>query len=134
MLINTKIAFPAAIVIGTAVSTMNRSISTSRRYRLSRWSRVKCHFAEWRRPGPSPVPQNFGWPGPHNSVARLFGARTVPRNAVVPTSSELVERHRERETWRYVAVALDEAARGGDIKDVLIALRIVLQLEQVPCL
>ena len=48
MLINTKIAFPAAIVIGTAVSTMNRSISTSRRYRLSRWSRVKCHFAEWR--------------------------------------------------------------------------------------
>jgi uncharacterized protein YjiS (DUF1127 family) len=47
MLINTKIAFPAAIVIGTAVSTMNRSISTSRRYRLSRWSQVKRHFAEW---------------------------------------------------------------------------------------
>jgi uncharacterized protein YjiS (DUF1127 family) len=47
MLINTKIAFPAAIVIGTAVSTMNRSISTSRRYRLSRLSQVKRHFAEW---------------------------------------------------------------------------------------
>jgi uncharacterized protein YjiS (DUF1127 family) len=48
MLINTKIAFPAAIVIGTAVSTMNRSISTSRRDRLSRWSQLKRHFGEWR--------------------------------------------------------------------------------------
>ena len=47
MLINTKIAFPAAIVIGTAVSKMNRSISTSCPYRLSRWSQVKRHFAEW---------------------------------------------------------------------------------------
>ena len=47
MLINTKIAFPAAIVIGTAVSTMNRSISTSRPCRLSRWSQVKRHFAKW---------------------------------------------------------------------------------------
>jgi uncharacterized protein YjiS (DUF1127 family) len=47
MLINTKIALPAAIVIGTAVSTMNRSISTSQPYRLSRWSQVKRHFAEW---------------------------------------------------------------------------------------
>jgi uncharacterized protein YjiS (DUF1127 family) len=47
MLINTKIAFPAAIVIGTAVSTMSRSISTSHPYRLSRWSQVKRHFAEW---------------------------------------------------------------------------------------
>jgi uncharacterized protein YjiS (DUF1127 family) len=47
MLINTKIAFPAAIVIGAAVSQMNRSTSSSCPYRLSRWSQVKCHFAEW---------------------------------------------------------------------------------------
>ena len=39
---------------------------------------------------------------------------------------------RERETWRYVAGALDEAARGGDIEDVVIAVRTVLQLEQEP--
>jgi hypothetical protein len=37
-------------------------------------------------------------------------------------------------TWRYVIGALNEAARGGKINDVVISLRIVLQLEQVPCL
>ena len=55
------------------------------------------------------------------------------------TVRELVEHHlpaecRDRETWRYVVGALNEAAHGGDINDVVISLRIVLQLEQVPCL
>jgi len=40
---------------------------------------------------------------------------------------------RERETWRYVSGALNEAARDGEIKDVVISLRL-LQLERVPCL
>jgi hypothetical protein len=36
-------------------------------------------------------------------------------------------------TWGYVAVMLDEAARGGDIMDVVVPLRVVLGMEGVTC-
>jgi len=52
---------------------------------------------------------------------------------------ELVERrlpdgHRSRSTWRHVAKQLAAAAEGSDIDDVVVSLRLVLQLERVPCL
>jgi hypothetical protein len=75
-------------------------------------------------------------------------SRKLPRPLKIPTVTtlhtladvrELAEKHlpaecRERETWRHVTDRLHHVARGGDINDVEVSLRLVLQLEQVPCL
>ncbi len=45
----------------------------------------------------------------------------------------LPREHRHKATWRYVRKQLDEAARGGDIRDVTAALQIALHLEGVKC-
>jgi hypothetical protein len=52
---------------------------------------------------------------------------------------ELVEPHlqaerRQCETRRYVSDQLNEAPRNNDVNEAVIALRLVLQLERVPCL
>ena len=80
-------------------------------------------------------------------LARPDWSRKLPRALNIPsvmtlrTLSDVRERvqhlpreHRERETWRYVSDQLAKAAKGGDINDAAVALRLVLQLEQVPCL
>jgi hypothetical protein len=75
-------------------------------------------------------------------------SRPLPRPLKIPTVitlktladvRELVERHppaecRARDTWRHVARCLDDAARGGNVAGAVVALRLVLSLERVPCL
>jgi len=40
---------------------------------------------------------------------------------------------RAKDTWRYVAKTLDDAARGGDPVDVAVALKLVLSIEGIAC-
>jgi hypothetical protein len=79
-------------------------------------------------------------------VPRPDWSRKLPRVLNIPSVMtlrtlsdvrELVEKHlprerRERKTWRHVSDQLAKAAQGGDINDAVVALRLVLQLEQVP--
>jgi hypothetical protein len=48
--------------------------------------------------------------------------------------SHVPAERRRLDTWRHVAKCFDHAARGGDIASAVIALRMVLSLECVPCL
>ena len=45
----------------------------------------------------------------------------------------LPEAFQLKTTWGHVAVMLEEAARGGDIIDVVVPLRMVLGMEGVAC-
>jgi hypothetical protein len=50
----------------------------------------------------------------------------------------LIEQHlpehcRTKDTWRYVAARLSDAAGGGDPIDVAIPLRMILSMEGVEC-
>jgi hypothetical protein len=81
-------------------------------------------------------------------VSRPNWSRPLPRPLKIPTVMtlktladvrELIARHlpaqcREQHIWRHVAEQLAKAARGGDVDDVVVSLRLALQLERVPCL
>ena len=75
----------------------------------------------WSRPLPRPL--------------KIPSVTTLKTLADVRTLMQhLPDGHRERSTWRHVAKQLAAAADGGNIDDVVLSLRLVLQLEQVPCL
>jgi hypothetical protein len=75
-------------------------------------------------------------------------SRPLPRPLKIPSVMtlktladvrELIARHlparcREQHIWRHVADQLAAAARGGSIDNVVVSLRLALQLERVPCL
>jgi len=80
------------------------------------------------------------------SKPRPDWSRKLPRPLKIPSVMTLhtladvrallghVPAERRRvDTWRHVAKCLNEAARGGGIEDAVIALRLVLMLENVPC-
>ena len=80
-------------------------------------------------------------------MARPDWSRKLPQPLVIPTVLNLttladvramIERHlpsdrRDLPAWRYVWKKLDEAARGGDARDLAVALQIALHLEGVAC-
>ena len=83
----------------------------------------------------SPLPRP-NWSQPLPRPLKIPSVMTLKTLADV---RELVERHlpaerRERDTWQHVSKQLTQAASGGDIDDVVVSLRLVLQLERVPCL
>ena len=72
---------------------------------------------------------------------KLPRALKIPSVMTLRTLSDVREllqhlprERREQKTWRHVSDQLAKAVKGGDINDVVIALRLVLQLEGVPCL
>lgn len=76
---------------------------------------------DWSRPLPRPL--------------------TIPRVMTLTTLADvraLIERHlpvdhRDKAIWRDVAAYLAEAARGGDVVDLMVSLRMALSLEGVQC-
>jgi hypothetical protein len=76
------------------------------------------------------------------------GRRKLPRPLVIPKVTKLTaladvrelmrhlpKHHREKSTWQHVEKQLNAAAVGkAETIDVSVPLRLVLQLERVPCL
>ena len=69
-----------------------------------------------------PLPQSLVIPGVI-MLRTLADVRTL--------LDQLPVEHREQENWRYVAIKLDEAARGASVVEVFALLRTVLVMEGI---
>jgi hypothetical protein len=74
----------------------------------------------WSRPLPRPL-----------VIPRVMTLKTLAD--VRALIRHLPNAHRQRSTWRHVKAQVADAARGGDINDAVVALRLVLMLERVEC-
>jgi hypothetical protein len=75
---------------------------------------------DWSQPLPQPliIPDVM-------TLATLADVRELLRH--------LPKEYRDRETWRYVATKLNDAARGAPVIDVIVPLRMVLSMEGIAC-
>jgi hypothetical protein len=71
-----------------------------------------------------PLPQPLSIPGIMDLVT-LADVRELLRH--------LPEEYRARETWRYVTMKLNVAARDAPVIDVVVPLRMVLLMEGITC-
>jgi len=71
-----------------------------------------------------PLPQPLSIPGIMDLVT-LADVRELLRH--------LPEEYRASETWRYVIMKLNVAARGAPVMDVVVPLRMVLLMEGITC-
>jgi hypothetical protein len=80
---------------------------------------------DWSRPLPQPLQILDENEKPIITLKTLGDVRTMLLG--------LPEAFQSKTTWGHVAVMLNEAARGGDITDVVVPLRMVLGMEGVTC-
>ena len=98
----------------------------NRRPGKNKWRRsLSRKHPDWSRPLPQPLQildENYK---PMLTLKTLGDVRKMLLG--------LPEPFQLKTTWGHVAVMLDEAARGGDIMDVVVPLRMVLGMEGISC-
>jgi hypothetical protein len=71
---------------------------------------------------------------------RLAQPFSIPRVMSLATLADvrkllghLPKEYRDKSTWRYIADRLNDAARGGELNDVVVPLGMVLSMEGIAC-
>ena len=74
----------------------------------------------WSRPLPRPI-----------AIPKVMKLKTLADMREL--LSHLPSQVRRKNTWRYVDEHLAKAANGGDLSDMLVALRLVFSIEGIEC-